>query len=299
MSHSVDVIVRTLADHSRSKLLFRALDSIQNQNGVTTRPIVVVNGQVFDEETLQALNNRAGILVHQEQQASVGGARTAGRKLVTAPFFAYLDDDDELIADSLAGPLEWLERHPECDVLISNGYFVKENGASSALIQIADHERLGQPALSLLQESWLHPGAFIGRTATISTSMLDPQWSNMEWTHLAFELCAEGKRLHFMDVPMMRYYDTPGSTSKLVKHHEAELELLEQVKHDARLAPEVRRAANRKYLRVLHNLSMKYWKQGDHQRAWRCHLGSLHLPYTLKYLLFSRKLVWPFGARGD
>ena len=97
---SLDVIVRTLADAQRSGLLFRALDSIQSRSGVTARPIVVVNGQRFDAATLAALKSRPGILLHQEQQASAGLALVAGRKLVTAPFFSYLDDD-ELIAGSL------------------------------------------------------------------------------------------------------------------------------------------------------------------------------------------------------
>ena len=38
---SLDVVVRTLADAQRSDLLFRALDSIQNQIGVSARSNVV------------------------------------------------------------------------------------------------------------------------------------------------------------------------------------------------------------------------------------------------------------------
>jgi len=297
MSLSVDVIVRTLGDAPRSKLLFRALDSIEEQDGVIARPIVVVNGQRFDDATLRALENRPGVFLHHEPQASAGLARAAGRRLVTAPFFMYLDDDDMLIAGSLLEPMRWFESHSDYDVLINNGYFIKDDGVISESTHIASH--VNQPALSLLDECWLSPGACIFRTASIPVSMLNSDWSHQEWTHLAFELCAQNKRLHFMDVATVHYYDTPGSMSKQIKQHEAALDLLGLVRHDGRMEAKVRRKADRKYLRTLHNLAATYWGHGRYMRAWRCHLGSLRPPHTFKYLLFTRKLLWPFGGRKD
>lgn len=294
MSPVLDIIVRTLADKPRSQLLFRALDSIQNQDGITARPIVVVNGQKFDPAVLEALKNRPGILLHREQEASMRVARAAGRNLATAPFFSYLDDDDELIAGSLIGPMRWLVSHPDCDVLINKGYFVMDGGALKESTHLADH--VNQPSMGLLNECWLSPGASIFRTTSIPADMLNADWTHLEWTHLAFELCAERKQLNFMDVATVRYYDTPGSMSKQVEHHEAALNLLRVVRRDTRLHSEVRREASRKYLRTLHNLAMTYWQNGHYLRAWCCHLGSLRPPHTFKYLLFSRKLLWPLGV---
>lgn len=295
MSLSLDVIVRTLADPPRSTLLFRALDSIQNQSGVTARPIVVVNGQKFDVATLEALKKRPGILLHQEREASAGQAMVAGRNLVAAPFFSYLDDDDELIEGSLLEPMRWLDSHPESDVLINNGYFVKSDGTMSESTHLDTH--VGDPVMGLLKECWLSPGACLFRTASVPNGMLSAEWDHLEWTHLAFELCAERKRLHFLDVATVRYSDTPGSLSKQMKHHEAALDLLRQVKRDSRLDRAVRRQAHRKYLRVLHDLAMTYWRRGRYVEAWYRHLGSLRPPQTFEYLLFTRKLLWPFGGR--
>lgn len=290
---SIDVIVRTKADRRRSRSLFRALDSIQDQGSVAARPIVVVNGQEFDGATLAALKARPCILLHQMSEASAGRAIAEGHRLVTAPYFSFLDDDDTLIAHSLAEPMKWLENHPCHDVLISNGYFVREGGVRSELIHIADHLRTGHPALSLLEDSWLQPGAFIVRTNCVSQDVMDTKWTHMEWTRLAFELCAGHKRLHFMDVPTVLYFDTPGSLSKQLKHLEAELDLLRSIRRDARLDAKVRQSAGRKYLRALHNLAMRYWERGQYGRAWRCHMQSLRPPNTLRYLLFSRRLLWP------
>ncbi|TAM96049.1 MAG: glycosyltransferase family 2 protein [Rhodanobacteraceae bacterium] len=294
MPLSIDVIVRTLADAARSELLFRALDSIQGQTGVDARPIVVVNGQRFDPATLAALERRPGIVLHCEQQASAQLARAAGRRLVTAPYFAYLDDDDVLVAGSLREPLQWLEDHPDCDVMINNGYFAREGQPLVRFTDIPSH--VDHPALSLLDESWLQPGAFMCRTESIPPVMLGSEWSNLEWTHLAFELCAERKHLHFMDIPTVHYNDTPGSMSKEMRQHEVALDLLQLVCRDPRLDAEVRRGAYRKFLRSLHDLAWGYWQRGQYGRAWRAHLTSLRPPYTFRYLLFSRKLMWPAGG---
>lgn len=288
MSPVIDVIVRTLADAPRAKGLFRALDSIQDLH-VPARPIVVVNGTYFDKATMITLERRPGIFLYRERHASARLARAAGRLLATARYFAYLDDDDELIKGSLLEPLNWLESHKDCDVLVSNGYFVRDGEPLMKFTHMADH--IAHPSLSLLGESWLQPGAFICRTKTVPYRLFASKWSNLEWTHLAFELCAEHKKIHFMDIPTVRYNDTPGSMSKDMRQNEAALDLLYEISHDARMDLEVRQSARRKYLRSLHDLAWEYWRHGNHQRAWRCHLASLQLPYTLKYLLFTRKLI--------
>lgn len=289
---SLDVVVRTLADAQRSDGLFRALDSIRNQNGTSARAIVVVNGDRYDPYTLAELERRPGMILHRLRRASTAGALAAGRRLVTAPYFAYLDDDDVLIADSLLEPVVWLESHPDCDVLISNGHFVKESGALSEFIHIADHIRIRQPALSLLDDGWLAPGAFVCRTKSVPEKMLDLGWDQMEWTHLAFEICAANKRLHFMDLPTALYYDTPGSMSKDRAHLEAALDLMRSIRSDSRMSAEVRKKADKKYRNVLHMLAARCCAEGDIKRAWRYHLASMRPPCTLNYLLFSRKLLW-------
>ena len=296
---SLDVVVRTLADTHRSALLFRALDSIQNQSGVSTRPIVVVNGDRYDPDTLAELERRPGIVLHRLRQASTADAMAEGRRLVIADYFAYLDDDDVLIADSLLEPLRWLEDHPDDDILISNGYFVKDDGSLSEFIHIDEHIRIGKPALSLLDDGWLAPGTSVFRTKSIPQDMLDSGWGQMEWTYLAFEICAAKKRLHFMDVPTAMYYDTPGSMSKSLAHQEAALDLMRSIRSDSRMSREVRTKADKKYHNTLHLLAAKYCAGGDLGRAWRYHLASMRPPYTLDYLLFSRRLLWPGLRNGE
>lgn len=293
---ALDVVVRTLADAARSESLFRALDSIQNQQGIDARPIVVVNGDRRNPKVLEKLEHREGILLHYIPQASAGMALVEGRRRVTAEYFAFLDDDDTLVADSLRGPVGWIEGHPECDVVISNGYFVKDGGVLSEYIHVSDHLRVGQPALSLIQDGWFAPGAFVCRSSSIPLRLVDFNWNHMEWTHIAFELCAAGKKLCFMDVPTVLYHDSPGSLSKKSQQTEAALDLMQAIRSDARMSPEVRTEADRKYHNILHILAMQGWEQGDARKAWRYHLASMQPPHTFRYLLFTRKLLWRRGA---
>lgn len=295
---SLDVVVRTLADAQRSTTLFRALDSIQNQRGLNARPIVVVNGGLFDPCTLAALKERPGIILSQLSQASTADSMAEGLRLVQADFFAYLDDDDVLIADSLLMPVEWLESHKEHDVVVTNGHFVAEDGGYSEFIHIADHVRIGDAALSLLDDGWLAPGAFICRKKSISPNMLDPRWNQMEWTHLAFEISAANKKIHFMNWSTALYYNTPGSMSKDAAHLEALIDLMESVRSDRRMSTLVKNKANRKYHNALHMMAARYCREGNLRQAWRYHLRSMRPPYTFEYLLFSRKLLWPV-ARGS
>ncbi|MHB8425390.1 MAG: glycosyltransferase [Gammaproteobacteria bacterium] len=293
MTVTIDVIVRTLADAGRSEILFRALDSIQHQSGVVARPVVVVNGDRYDSATLTALESREGIRLHYLQQASAGRARDVGRSLVTAPYFAFLDDDDVLVKDTLLKPLAWLDDHPQCDVLITNRYVVKDDRQSLEIVHLAEHA--SQPALSLLDECWLSPGASFFRTESITTDLINDNRSYQEWTVLAFRLCTEGKRIHFMDVPTAIYNDTPDSMSKDMEYHEAALDVLQLIRHESGVHTQIYKRAEQKYWNTLHVLAMSYWKQGQYGRAWRYHLASMRPPHTFKYLLFSRKLLWPFG----
>ena len=294
---ALDVAVRTLADVQRSELLFRALDSIQDQSLISARPIVVVNGNRYDPHTLTKLERRPGIVLHRLQQASTGNALAEGRRLVTAAYFAYLDDDDVFLPDSLLEPLKWMAGHSDCDVLISNGYFVKSDGTLSEFIHISDHIRIDQPALSLLDDGWLAPGTSVFRTKSIPEDMLDSRWVQMEWTRLAFDICAAKKRIHFMKIPTALYYDTPGSMSKNAAHQEAALDLMRSIRSDPRMSREVRTKADKKYHNALHIAAARCGTKGDFRRAWRYQLASMRAPYTFKYFLFSCKLLWPGLAR--
>lgn len=288
----VDVIVRTMADEARAPQLFRALDSIQSQQGALARPIVVVNGERYHEPVMTALRRRQGVLLHHFSEASAGRALIIGRELVTAPYFMFLDDDDHLVPYALKEIVPGAAVDVDWDVLVTNGYGYRQSeGVRAPWIEdLMSHSR--NPLRSLMHENWLSPGNSLFRTASISADLLDIGHGHHAWTHIAFRLALGGKRLKFMNISTAVYNDTAGSMSKRLSYHEEELRLLNKFRTHPNLDSEVRAIMESKYRNTLHTMAVQYALAGKMGKAWRCHLRSLRPPYTLKYLLFSRKLLF-------
>ncbi|MES1925718.1 glycosyltransferase [Salinisphaera sp. T31B1] len=287
----VDVIIRTLCEADRRDALLRALQTIGDQRGVSTRAIVVVNGSRFDITLRDEIAARSDVCLVQLEQASLIAAGLSGWDHVDAPYFTFLDDDDELIPDSLASPAGWLDAHPRCDVAVCNIYHERAGRRVLASPDMDVHH--ANPLLTLMSGCWLHPGAALFRSAAIERSLFDFQRPFMEWTTLAFRLVAQEKRLHFMQQPTVVYNDTQGSLSKGPEHQEhALLALAEIMAHPACDAQTYRRARY-KYANTLHVLAMAYWQQGEYRKAWSRHLRSLRNGGLRRYALFTRKLVRP------
>lgn len=287
----IDVIVRTLLSKTREREIIRALDSIQNLSSMHARPIVVVNGDRYDPTLLKTLQRRQGVVLHFQADASAGRAIGTGRRLVTAPYFMFLDDDDQLVAAGMESFSKYILDHSDWDVLVTNGYFSRLGERRPMYLDLQSHAI--HPLRSLLSESWVCAGATIFRSESISAAFLDMERNHQEWTFIAFRLVMEEKRIAFMDAPTVVYHDTGGSASKLIEHQEEALDLLEQMSAHPRVDRETRRLMERKYRNMLHVLALQHWQRGARRKAWIYHLRSMRQPFTFKYLLFSRKLLIP------
>jgi hypothetical protein len=149
-----------------------------------------------------------------------------------------------------------------------------------------------------MAECWLSPGASIFKTDAIQAGSLNVRRDHQEWTKIAFLLAMERKRIRFLDIPTVTYSDTEGSASKSFVHQEEALYLLGEMKADPRVDKETLAVMERKYRNTLHVLANQYWRRGKLRKAWQYHLRSLRPPFTLKYLLFSRKLLRRTRSRG-
>lgn len=283
----IDVIVRTLAERQRTETLARALDSIRNQAGVNARAIVVVNGDRFDPDLVAELENTPDIRYDKIEQGSLVASRSRGLALVEAPVFTFLDDDDELVADSLAGPLAWLAEHPQDDVVIT-----LTDMSSRGEQRLAGHGDTKQaPLRNLLESCWLHPGSGFFRATAKIKQIVDVERGHMEWTTIALRLSLSSTGLHFLDTATVVYHDTDASLSKNAAHQEAELAVMREIMADPSIDRHIKRRARAKYLNTLHTLSATYHDHGQRFDAWRMHLKSLCSEGFFKYLLYTRKLL--------
>jgi hypothetical protein len=98
----ITVFIPTLATAERARHLRKALDSVRAQRQAEARIVVIVNGDAFDPDLLHELERNTEVGVLRRPVADFPASLRAGRAVVESPFFAELDDDDELLPDALA-----------------------------------------------------------------------------------------------------------------------------------------------------------------------------------------------------
>lgn len=284
----VDVLVRTTCEGSRRKSLQRAVASVVSQRGVAARPVVVVAGA--QPGSLPRLAARNGIRVHRlGTEASPGRALTIARGLVDAPFFAFLDDDDELLPDALATRVAILRAEPSVQVVVTTGYVARGNVRRVHIGDIGRHQ--GDPLRGIVERCWLASCGGLFRTDAVPQAMFDALPDLCEWTCVAFRLAMASCSIRFVDRPTYVVHDSAGSLSKSDAFVEASLRVLDAMR-SAPLSAADRRHLAYKYRATLHTAAERCRRAGNVGRAWRYHLRSLQPPGTLRYAAYTRKLFW-------
>jgi glycosyltransferase involved in cell wall biosynthesis len=284
----VSIIVPTMACRERAASLFRAIDTILSQQGARGIPLVVVNGDSAAPEVLEHLRRRADIRLTIREEASLPRALHAGRALVDTPYFAVLDDDDQLLPGALRTRLELLTSASGADVAVTSGFFERSGRRE---VNIADFRRIqADPLRMLLVQHWLPPCAGLFRTSAVTVDFFEAIPRYREWTYLAIRL-ALGLRITFAARPTFVYcFDTPDSLSKSRAYclggPSALARMLElELPADVRAALRVRLAGD------LHSASVTELEDGNYRAAWRWHLKSLAQPSGWRYLPHARHLL--------
>ena len=288
MDERVDVVIRTAGGPERYASLARAMQSVANQQGVTARPIVVIVGE--RPEAAAALASTHGAKIHAvKERASPGRALGIGRNLVDAGFYAFLDDDDELLSHALGTRLAILRAESDVDVVVTTGYWRSGDRRQMHISDITRHQ--GDPLNGIIERCWLASCGGLFRASSISARYFDDLPDLCEWTCLAFRLAVNHPNIRFLDTPTYNVYDTPGSASKGDDFLEATLRVLDAMR--AMALPTAERAnLERKYRSTLHDAAEHYRQEKDLLKAWRYHLQSIRPPHMLRYSAYTRKLLW-------
>lgn len=291
---SVDVIIRTLAEASRRTALLRAVESLTQAQGCAVRPIVVINGSRSDEDAVSAVERVPGVEMIRIAQAGLQRATVAGRLAVTAPYFAFLDDDDEYLPNGVDAMLEAIEAQPEGDAVVTNGFKVDCEGHRRAVIR--NIEAVGRAPLAALRVSnWLHSGCgTIFRSSSFAAEFFDDfllqQGGGLfEWTWIAYRACLS-KTLYFSPATTYRINETPRSMSKSFEMVLFEDELLRHIEALPLPRPE-RRFIRRKHGTALHAISDECRRRGKSWQATMFHLRSMLKPGGWRYLTYTRHLL--------
>ena len=291
---SVQVIIPTTCAAERAESLARALHSIRSQEHVRAQPVVVVNGDRFDPGTYRHLRSDPSITVHYLQTGSAPLAAQFGRRQVTAPFFAFLDDDDELLPRALWLRISPLLADPGLDVVVTNGLrrigdvdFPNLHGLARAR---------ANPMVAILEENWLASCGALYRSSSVSEDLFEGNAQYFEWTLLGIRLCRSGARLHFLDEPTYRINESTRSLSKSLDYELFYVDFLERLatSDDPK---EFSALLRRKLSRAYHTRSALHLARGNLGEAFRDHLASLRSAEGYRHLPFTWRLVWRWAAR--
>ena len=294
----VSIIMPTMATRERADSLVRAIETVVAQKGVRGVPLVVVNGRVGAPDLLTHLHRRPDIRLVILEEANLPRALQAGRQRVQTPYFAVLDDDDELLPNALEIRLAALEAGPPADVVVTNGVLA---GRGRAELNIADfREAEADPLRRLLAQHWLPPRAGLFRTAAVTTAFFDGMPRYREWTYLALRM-ALGLRIRFAAQPTFVYRtDTPGSLSKSRPYCLAGPAAIRRML-ELDLPADVRAILRLRLAGDLHSAAVCELDAGRYGAAWGWHLKSLVQPSGWRYLPFARNLLLGAltGSRAD
>ncbi|MDR2839013.1 MAG: glycosyltransferase family 2 protein [Azonexus sp.] len=298
----VTVIIPTMADMRRRDSLFRAIDSVI---AASTRPVhivVVANGNRRSAEVENALRNRNHLELLSLDVGSLPLALLVGRQAVKTPYFAFLDDDDEYLPGAIDARVAALASDDSCDFVVTNGYRYLDTGERRAAdrLYLRNQDKISMaPLAALFYQNWL-PSSCAGlfRSARIGVEYFEEPHPYAEWTWLAFKLCMAGKKVAVLDQPTFRINDTPDSLSKSSAYGEAYDELYQKMlamNPPKSIATMIRAHIGRNF----HHQADMLRKQREWRAAWNAHLKSLFYPGGLKYLPFSRHLVFLPAKEND
>lgn len=287
--NAVTVIIATTCETSRRSALMNAIQSVLNQKNAATDVITVVNGNRIDTACLEQLRSMPRVQVVEQAEGSYPKAIRTGRVQVQAPFFAFLDDDDEYLPDAIAQRIAPLFVDPTLDFVASNG-LRRLRGKDYIVVKRPDAVRI-DPLRALALGNWLASCGGLFRTASVGIEYFDGKTAYLEWTYLAYQL-ASTKSMAFVDEPTFVINDSPGSLSKSDAYAVAAAQVLRKILM-LDLPGSVRCDVRKKLGRALHDIAGRKCAGGNWCQAWKYHVASLVCPGGLQYLLYSRKLIFP------
>jgi len=289
---AVSIIVPTMCQAARARLLSRAVESIVDQSGVRVEIIVVVNGDKYDQPLVESLERDSRLRVVRLSDGNVSMARYEGVARATGDYIGFLDDDDELLPGALSARVNLFKGRETVDVVVTNG-FEHVAGQDTPNIKVGSAaEILQNPGASLLRQNWFASPASLFRAVSVERESFRFSHRYFEWTYLFFVLLSKGKRFYYDEMLTYRVYkDNPLSISKSDEYMLAYADFL-LVLSKLPLEPSIKRNIKEKYVNALNTQASLELAQTKRLRAWRSHLKCL-ASGGWRYFTFTRFLLMP------
>lgn len=286
----ITIFIPTLATPARAPYLLTAAETVCSQSGVDVRLLVIANGPDCDPQALATLEHDLHAQVIRRSTRGMPAALLAGRQAVQTPFFAELDDDDELLPGTLAQRLAEMRRDPGLSAVVSNSVLRNPDHDVDSIVDIASVRR--DPLRSLLVRNWHVPGSALFRSAAVPAEWFVAVPGGLEWTYLGLLLASHGRIGFLPERGVVHYEHRPFSTYDSRGGRMDRLPALKSLL-SLELPRDVKRRIRMRIGAAHHDLSNLHLDEGDRRGAWRQHLHSLAYPGGWRYLSHTRHLCIP------
>jgi hypothetical protein len=290
------VLVATVATSDRAPYLLRALASLRTQIAVRAWPIVIANGDAADPALLREIGRIPRLTLLHRAEAHLPRALAEGRQLVDTPFFAQLDDDDELFPDALHTRVLRMMQPDAPDAVVTNGLIRHIAASTPETLSMPDTGAVERDPLgTLVERNWLLPGSALFRTSVITRAAFEAMPRYLEWTYMGL-LLASRHRIAFAAVPTVVHYE--GHAFSVDQSRACTLGRPRAF--DGVLALDLP-ARIRRRLRIKRGAAWHDAAQaaGPGRPAWDAHLRSLASPAGWRYLAYTRHLLRGSAVMAD
>ena len=228
MAKKVSIIIPTF---NSSDYISRAVQSIKDQNYPDIEILIIDDGSNDNTELVcQQLSkkNPEIILFKNSRTKGASGARNTGILKASGEYIAFLDSDDMWLKDHLSTGVQFLEDHPEVDVLFGNFEVVehetnrhqftwfdeREILSSLKVIDYQNNFKVIQDNLliALVNESFFHVSSCIMKNRLCKNTPFNESVTHSEDRDFAIRLYKDSKAVFaYREDPSHIYYKTPSS----------------------------------------------------------------------------------------
>lgn len=223
-----------------------ALDSARAQTFRDFETIVVNDGCPDTGNLERALAPYQGEIRYIKQEnRGVAGALNTGIRAARAPLIAFLSGDDIWEPNYLEYQVDYLEKHPEVDVVYPNAVFFGETSWAGKTIRNVYPSRGEVTVQSLLtRECMVNALVTARREAIMTVGMFDADLRSGEDWDLWLRLAKAGHRIAYHDQVLYRYRLRRGAlTADRISLPKSTINMLKKLLRRGDLTSEERRLA--------------------------------------------------------
>jgi hypothetical protein len=285
----ITIIIPTSCTAKRGESLRRAITSIQEAGTGVAGIMIAANGPHIAPELAAELSQRQDLQFVRFEEGSSPKTLSLAVPLVNTDYFGFLDDDDELLPNSLHLRLAALQSQPDADIVLSNGYLCKR-GEDTPYLQHLD-QVLINPLATFFLENWLPSCGALFRRSGVDLNYFQNYHPYAEWSWLAFRLALDQKRFCVLDELTFRVYaDTPSSLSKSSEYRQSYISLFQKMLA-MNTPPAIQRAIQKRLSQAHHDVSNLLLAEGMIGDSFRHHLLSLRYPSGWHFLPYTRHIL--------